>query len=105
MSQYSYSLTSTASALTGISGTPPNRPGCIRKMSFNNPLSDAVTVRFFDTAVPGTRTTAVAEYKAWNYIAALAFGYYEYGTTPRDAVGTPFFEAVSYTHLTLPTKA
>jgi len=93
MGYYSYSLTSTPQALTGGAGEPPNRQGTLRTMTINNPIASAVTLNFYDST--SSLTTDVAEYDTWEYVSADAYGYYEYGTTPRDAVGTPFWSAAT----------
>ena len=92
--QYAYALTSTGITLTGGSGQPANGTGTLQSMTINNPLSVAVTIKLYDSAST-TLTTAVAAYDKWSYVSADAYGFYEYGTTPRDAVGTPFFSAAT----------
>ncbi len=76
--------------MTGGSGEPPARPGTIRRLTFSNPQTSAITVSLYDSAST-TLTTSVAAYNTWAYVIADAYGFYEYGTTPRDAVGTPFW--------------
>ena len=88
--------------MTGGSGEPPARSGTIRRFEFTNAQSSAIRVSFYDSAST-TLTTAVAAYNTWAYVLADAYGFYEYGTTPRDAVGTPFWS--SDTTFTPPTAA
>ena len=83
--------------MTGGGSQPANGTGTLQSMTINNPNSTAVTVSLYDSAST-TLTTAIAEYKTWAYVSADAYGFYEYGTTPRDAVGTPFFsDATTFT--------
>ena len=88
--------------MTGGVGEPASGTGTLQSMTINNPLSTAVTISIYDSAST-TLTTAIAAYKTWAYVSADAYGFYEYGTTPRDAVGTPFFSAD--TTFTPPTAA
>jgi hypothetical protein len=103
MSYYSYSIAGAATAMTGGGGQPSNRQGTIRSMTVNNGLGVAVTLSFYDSSVTSPLTTNVAAYDTFAYVSADAYGYYAYGTTPRDAVGTPFFS--SATTYTPPTGA
>jgi len=95
MPYYAYSIAGAATEMTGNANQPPNRTGTIRFMTVNNPNSSAITLKFIDSNDGSVLTTAVAGYNTWDYVSADAYGFYEYGTTPRNAVGTPFFSAAT----------
>lgn len=108
MGAYSYSVTITASDMTGGAGQPPDRQGTLRRLTISNPQSAAIKIDFYDAASAATLTTSVGQYVTTQYTSADAYGKYTYGAVSGglpvlDASGTPVLD--SNATFTPPTAA